>query len=133
MKRGSLPEFFGSHKNGVTFSVIVAALRRPSLLELLKSLEKQTLDKSEWKLITWDSGFNEYDARNQAAKVAGGTWLAFTDDDCIVSTMWLESVYRYLQDPDNCDSVLLAGPLEGDLLPVVLAETVNVLSTNQPN
>jgi glycosyltransferase involved in cell wall biosynthesis len=99
----------------ITFSVIVATLRRPSLLELLKSLEKQTLDRSEWELIIWDAGFNEYDARNQAAKVAQGKWLVFTDDDCIVSPTWLQSASKFLQKQENQDAVSLSGPLEGDL------------------
>jgi glycosyltransferase involved in cell wall biosynthesis len=99
----------------IVFSVIVATLRRPSLLDLLKSLTKQTLDRSEWELITWDGGVNEYDARNQAAKVAKGNWLAFTDDDCIASPTWLESASKFLQIQENQGAVCLSGPLEGDL------------------
>jgi Glycosyl transferase family 2 len=99
----------------ITFSVIVATLRRPSLFDLLKSLAKQTLDRSEWELITWDGGVNEYDARNQAAKVAKGKWLAFTDDDCIAAPTWLESASKFLQKQENQGVVCLSGPLEGDL------------------
>jgi glycosyltransferase involved in cell wall biosynthesis len=97
------------------FSVIVATLLRPSLQDLLNSLKRQTLERKEWELITWDSGFNEYDARNQASKEARGQWLAFTDDDCVAPSDWLESAYNFLQDPKNSDTVALTGPLEGDL------------------
>ena len=97
------------------FSVIVATLRRPSLQDLLKSLQRQTLDRSEWELITWDAGFNEYDARNQASKVAQGQWLAFIDDDCVASLTWLESAFKSLRDAKEQHIAALTGALEGDL------------------
>ncbi len=96
------------------FSVIVATLMRPSLQELLRSLKVQTLNRSEWELLTWTGGFNEYDARNQAARIARSEWLCFVDDDCIAAPNWLESADKVLCESKN-EIVCISGALEGDL------------------
>ncbi len=63
-------------------------------------------------------------ARNAAAKIASGDWLAFTDADCVPDSDWLAQGMLVIQQ-QSC--VALAGPawgtLEGDLSAQLLSLT----------
>lgn len=50
-------------------------------------------------------------ARNQGAAIAHGTWLLFTDDDCLIPEGWARDMLR-LQEKHGCDV------LSGGFLPV---------------
>jgi glycosyltransferase involved in cell wall biosynthesis len=50
-------------------------------------------------------------ARNQGAAIARGTWLLFTDDDCLIPDGWARDMLR-LQQKHRCDA------LSGGFLPV---------------
>lgn len=106
-------------------SVIVPTCQRPDMLrQCLERLapEAQTLDASCYEVIVSDDGIESAEQalgarfpwvrwvtgprrgpaanRNSGAKHARGDWLAFTDDDCLPSSAWLES-YR-LAMHDGC-------------------------------
>ena len=92
------------------FTVIIATKPRPSLYYTLQSLKKQTF--KDFELLTWEGGMNEYDARNQAARIARGEVLAFIDDDARAREDWLENAYKYFQNPEV---KILSGVVEGDV------------------
>ncbi|NTU73273.1 glycosyltransferase [Candidatus Roizmanbacteria bacterium] len=105
-------------------SVIVPTYNRKQLLgELLESLYKQSISKSDYEVIVVSDGskdgtsefvrnmqkkhnnliFIEQEnqgpaaARNKGASIAKGTYLAYTDDDCVVSTDWLENIIQIFE------------------------------------
>jgi GT2 family glycosyltransferase len=108
----------------ILFSVIIPTYHRNDLLaKCLDCLipEIQTLPAEQYEVIVTDDGFettaeemikNHYPwvkwlagkgkgpaaNRNNGAKFARGEWLAFTDDDCLPDTQWLEA---YAEAMDN--------------------------------
>jgi GT2 family glycosyltransferase len=47
----------------------------------------------------WE-GKNVSFKRNYGAKLARGSWIAFTDDDCIPSPYWLTAALKHTQNPE---------------------------------
>jgi GT2 family glycosyltransferase len=100
--------------------------RKDWLLRLLESLLQQSLSAEKYEIIVVcdgvTDGTNEHvrslcrqhsqlllverpqggpaAARNSGARVAQGTFLAFTDDDCIASREWLEKLIEPMQRGD---------------------------------
>jgi len=115
-------------ENNILISVIIPSHQRAEkLFKLLDSLEIQSLDHSKYEVIVVpspedesigqfkDSNYKmnvklvlpnggENAARNVSAKRnigaanANGTWFAFTDDDCITSSTWLEEAQKLFSD-----------------------------------
>jgi GT2 family glycosyltransferase len=106
------------------FSVVIPTYRRNFLLsECLKCLapEKQTISidnyevivtdddseakemiESDFPWVRWVKGPGKGPAanRNNGAKNANGSWLVFTDDDCLPDKNWLRSFFNTIKkDP----------------------------------
>ena len=117
-----------------TVSVVVCAFtdrRRTELLEALRSLRRQIVAPHEVivvidhnpDLLEWIRGVSEViaienrfeqglsGARNSGVQAAGGSVIAFLDDDAIAEPTWIESLTTDYSDPQ----VLGAG---GSILPV---------------
>ena len=104
-------------KDELLFSVIIPTYLRPiKLMSCLEALLQQSLQRKEYEIIVVDNDSNGStedvvkktnagghgviykkrasnnvsEARNLGARVAGGQWLAFLDDDCIAPPVWLE-------------------------------------------
>ena len=106
----------------VLVSVVIATYKRPQLLTLcLDCLAKQTFDKSDFEVIVISDGRDEATeiavkrwnadnaltvvygsledksgpaaARNFGWRLAKGSFIAFTDDDCLPDTNWLTAYY----------------------------------------
>jgi GT2 family glycosyltransferase len=111
----------------VLVSVIVPTHdRKDLLLRLLESLLRQSLSAEEYEIIVVcdgvTDGTNEQvrslcrqhsqlrlveqpqggpaSARNAGARIAQGTFLAFTDDDCVASPEWLERLIAPLRSSE---------------------------------
>ncbi len=109
--------------------IIPTHFRTERLRHLLVTLEKQTLEPNKFEVIVVTSpldpslaflkefkssfalkvftttedpemGRNVSLKRNKGAGQAQGSWLAFTDDDCLPSPLWLESCLKYFADPN---------------------------------
>lgn len=104
----------------ITFSVVVPSYRRPEkLAACLESLAAQTWPLDDFEVIVADdagmrallapiaeqghpfrcrllsqANRGAAAARNAGAKLARGTFLAFTDDDCRPEPSWLESLWQ---------------------------------------
>lgn len=59
-----------------------------------KSLRKCLEDRYPWVQYVCGPARGPAANRNNAAKVAKGEWLAFTDDDCLPSKNWLSSFFK---------------------------------------
>lgn len=93
-----------------------------SCLECLAS-GRQTLDSSRYELIVSDDGKTDTSKvtieekfprvrwtrgprrgpaanRNHGSHLAEGSWLVFTDDDCLPDREWLESIYNEIEKGD---------------------------------
>ena len=101
-------------------SIIIPHLNQPTALEVcLGSLERQTLERSEFEVIVVDNGSSgglewvvaRYPnirllqelkpgpglARNRGIEAASGECLAFIDADCRAHPDWLRNAVRSLQ------------------------------------
>jgi GT2 family glycosyltransferase len=106
------------------FSVIIPTCDRPEPLSVcLRSLAGQHLPKDRFEVVVVDDGGREpservvavfreslrisclrqrnrgpAEARNAGARIAGGRFLAFTDDDCEPEPGWLAALHAVLQE-----------------------------------
>ncbi|CAN5384918.1 N/A [soil metagenome] len=110
-----------------TFSVIIPVYNNWDQLQLcIDALENQSFEKDEFEIIVVDNaspkkmpdGFRapenmrieyeaepgSYSARNRGAEFATGTYLAFTDSDCIPDKDWLRNAAKLFED-SGCDSI----------------------------
>ncbi len=115
----------------ILISVVIATYKRPQLLlRCLDCLAKQSFDKDNFEVIVISDGKDEatkaaittwkaesdiilvYNslakksgpaaARNFGWKLAKGSLIAFTDDDCLPDTNWLTAYYQAFQQyPKN--------------------------------
>ncbi len=120
-------------------SVVIPTYNRGSYIHsCLKSLERQTMDNSSFEVIVVNDGstddteeilsaFKESTkidfryitqpnrgvsaARNSGIKVSKGNYIAFTDDDCIVPTDWLEKLLSTIENAAE-NVVGVGGPLD---------------------
>ncbi|MBD1390556.1 glycosyltransferase [Neiella sp. HB171785] len=101
------------------------------LVQCLKAIDQQTLDKSLFKVIVVDNGSSQppelpaglainvnlwfeskpgsYAARNKALNGSKAEFYAFTDSDCKPDPDWLQAAYEVLSQ-SSCDAV--SGPIE---------------------
>lgn len=63
-------------------------------------------------------------ARNKGIREAGGTIVAFTDDDCVVDPQWLHAIYACAQETDF-------DALGGKILPVYPPKTPRWIKANE--
>jgi len=134
-----------------TFSIIVPTLHRPArLADCLRSLAALSYPKHGFEIVIVDDGSSPITekqvadvaresgvvtqylsrarggpakARNAGARAAGGRYLAFTDDDCVVSPEWLTHLERGLEADEN--AIVGGQTLNG--LPDVLCSTASQL------
>jgi len=120
----------------VSFSVIIPTYERNDLLE--NCLDKlapgiQTLSPQLYEVIVSDDGQKNTAEnllarkypwakwvkgprkgpaanRNNGAKNASSQWLVFTDDDCLPSTNWLETINKATKD--NPDTAVFEGAIQ---------------------
>jgi glycosyltransferase involved in cell wall biosynthesis len=105
-------------------SVIVPVRNgREDLLELIETLERQTLSRDQFEVVIGDDGstdgstddletedgwirveagppINSYGARNRAARASRARALAFCDADCRPERQWLEQGLAALEETD---------------------------------
>ena len=128
--------------NDLMFSIVVPVYEHWHLVpQLLTCLRQQTLPQHRFEVIVVDNGSGDisipheladnvdilycttpgsYAARNEGVKRAKGTWLIFTDADCLPHPGWLASYSHYIDKLGN-HFCLLTGPIE------------MVLNTTEPN
>lgn len=120
----------------VIISIIIPVYKDQNrLLDLLNSLNSQTLDLSKWEVIVVNndpersleiSGLvyplyklkvldeetpGSYAARNRGIKEAKGDILAFTDSDCLPDKNWLLNAYSSFEKDVNRKIGILTGPI----------------------
>ena len=127
--------------SGPLVSVVIATYDRPqSLARCLSALAEQTLPREQFEVVVSDDGgptpaaptvaaFTDRlavrvvrrtrsgpaTARNEAARMARGRYVAFTDDDCVPSPQWLEFLLDRLQrHPGHMIGGLIVNLLPGD-------------------
>jgi GT2 family glycosyltransferase len=114
-------------------SVVIPTFRRWSSLQLtLDAMAQQTLDLERFEVIVSDDGSEDGTveklktyadgsplqlvvtsganagpsaARNRGLRLAKGTWVAFTDDDCVPAKDWLEQCLNCLEADPTLDGV----------------------------
>ncbi|MBY0314794.1 MAG: glycosyltransferase family 2 protein [Bdellovibrionales bacterium] len=113
-----------------TFSVVIPSHNRPeSLKRAVAGLELQSMNKQQFEVIiilspndlsfdwlksyksslhlkfltpeedVWH-GRNVSFKRNYGAKIAQGSWIAFTDDDCIPTPYWLTAASQHVHNKE---------------------------------
>ena len=124
-----------------TVSVVIATYSRPqSLARCLAALAAQTLPRELFEVVVCDDGGLEpaapaaapfadrltvrvvrrarrgpATARNEAARLARGRYLAFTDDDCVPTPDWLEQILaRMRRHPGHMIGGLIVNLLPED-------------------
>lgn len=120
--------FCNSKNNGITFSIIIPTYNRPqALARCLDSLSQLNYPQNGFEVIIVDDGSHESlepllaaykdriplqlirqknagpaSARNAGSINAKGTFLAFTDDDCMPAPNWLSELETNLALKQNC-------------------------------
>lgn len=120
--------FYNSKNNGITFSIIIPTYNRPqALARCLDSLSQLNYPQNGFEVIVVDDGSRESleplltaykdrvllqlirqknagpaSARNAGSINAKGTFLAFTDDDCMPAQNWLTELERVLLSAPEC-------------------------------
>lgn len=110
-------------------SVIIPTHNRRIMLErLLRILEDQTLSKEHFEVIVIQDGCKKNQmlptpvsanctlritnnlqtcgpahSRNTGIRASSGNIIAFTDDDCVVPTTWLKTVYDFFYSSPHSD------------------------------
>ncbi|TZF82607.1 glycosyltransferase [Pedobacter sp. BS3] len=116
----------------VKISVVIPTYRRPGLLvNCMEALRRQTFHKNAYEVIVVSDGPDETTAeilaeypevkllptavkkgpaaaRNRGWLEAKGRLIAFTDDDCIPDSNWLQTLWQYYQDEDE---IAYTGPV----------------------
>jgi len=114
-------------------SVVIPVYNGAQTLEAcLRSLQQQTLSRDRYEIIVVDDGSADGSAgiaqrlgarvirqknagapaaRNAGVRAARGTWIAFTDADCVVSRSWLDALLRAASS--HSDSLGAAGKTIG--------------------
>jgi glycosyltransferase involved in cell wall biosynthesis len=115
-----------------SISIVICTLNRKRLLQdCLDSILRMSYPKSLYEIIVVDGGsvdgtkelclslsgvrfviekkFGLAYARNRGAELANGSIVAYTDDDCIVDTDWLENLVSAFRVAKSCIGV--GGPV----------------------
>jgi histidinol-phosphate phosphatase family protein len=136
----------GSETGAATTSIVVPTIGRPSLWRLLESLRQSAeatglalppiivvddrpgprpeLDRSDsvrlvGVLVQHSGGHGPAAARNVGWRATGTDWVAFLDDDVVVSESWLADLVQDLQQPSAIGGVQgrITVPLPADRRP----------------
>lgn len=117
----------------IDVSVVIPVYNGASTLEAtLRALSQQTLSRDRYEVIVVDDGSADTSgaiaeayadrtivqsnagapaARNAGIRAAGGTWVAFTDSDCVPSRGWLATLLAAAEK--NAQSIGAAGKTVG--------------------
>lgn len=124
--------------SSIIISVVIATCNRQTVLvDCLKSLEKQSLDRDLFEVVVVNDGSTDSTehflrdfqlgtkinfrfithenqgvsySRNAGIRAALGEYIAFTDDDCIVPEGWLRQMYDRFASPEG-EVAGVGGPL----------------------
>lgn len=155
-----------THQNTLLFSIVIPTYNRPDrLVNCLQSIANLDFPRDRFEVIVVDDGSQDpmepvaspfhtllnltlirqpnagpANARNNGAAHAKGTYLVFTDDDCMPTATWLRALEQEFSKAPNC----LIGGRTLNALPQNLYSTTSQLlidylyshynsTTNTPN
>ena len=93
-------------------SVVVPTLPENDHGALVDALVHQRVEEYEVLLVE-DGSVGVCTARNEGLDAASADVVAFTDDDCLPPTNWLERIVHHFETDPNL--VVLEGPVEGGM------------------
>jgi GT2 family glycosyltransferase len=96
---GCLEALFAQHPSAGPFEIIVAD--DAGAHDLQPVLQPHARNPIPIRLLRLESNAGPGPARNAAAQIAKGRWLAFTDDDCRPRPHWLSSLRPLLAQNDQ--------------------------------